>query len=263
MKFPGDLRRTPPFRLWLLTWVGLCGMMAVGGDTGVPTPKPGATVTGTFSNTRVQTNRLSYLLTVPKEYADDPNRRFPLVLFLHGSGERGTNVQLVAVHGPPKQAREGKAFPFVLVSPQCPPDQRWEPATLAALLDEVEKAVRIDTHREYVTGLSMGGYGAWALAAHYPERFAAIAPVCGGGERIDLLLGGRKTEAMKTLGIWAFHGAKDSVVPLEESQRMVAAFKKLGNTDVQLTVYPEADHDSWTRAYDEPEFYAWLLAHHR
>ncbi len=228
-----------------------------------PIPQPGGTVTGTFSNVRFQTNRLSYLLYLPKEYSAESTQRFPLVLFLHGSGERGTNVQLVAVHGPPKQTREGKTFPFVLVSPQCPPDQRWEPAVLAALLDEVEKGVRIDTHREYVTGLSMGGYGSWALAAHYPERFAAIAPICGGGERIDLILGGKKAAAMKTLGIWAFHGAKDSVVPLGESQRMVSAYEKLGNADVKLTVYPEADHDSWTQAYNEPEFYSWLLAHHR
>ena len=244
-------------------WVWLVGSVVFGQVSGVPALQPGATVTGTFLNVRAQTNRLSYLLFIPKEYADDSTRRFPLVLFLHGSGERGTNVQLVAVHGPPKQAREGKAFPFVLVSPQCPPDQRWEPAVLAALLDEVEKAVRIDTHREYVTGLSMGGYGAWALAARFPERFAAIAPICGGGERIDTILGGRKAEAMKTIGIWAFHGAKDSVVPLEESQRMVSAYEKLGNADVKLTVYPEANHDSWTQAYNEPEFYSWLLAHHR
>ncbi len=243
--------------------VWLVGTVVLGQVSGIPALQPGATVTATFSSVRAQTNRLSYLLTIPREYADDSTRRFPLVLFLHGSGERGTNVQLVAVHGPPKQAREGKSFPFVLVSPQCPPDQRWEPAVLAALLDEVEKAVRIDTHREYVTGLSMGGYGAWALAAHYPERFAAIAPVCGGGERIDIILGGRKAEAMKTLGIWAFHGAKDSVVPLEESQRMVSAYEKLGNAAVKLTVYPEANHDSWTQAYNEPELYSWLLAHHR
>jgi predicted peptidase len=244
-------------------WVLLLGTAALGQVSGVPVLQPGATVTGTFLSVRVQTNRLSYLLSIPKAYADDSTRRFPLVLFLHGSGERGTNVQLVAVHGPPKQVREGKDFPFVLISPQCPPDQRWEPVVLADLLDEVEKAVRIDTHREYVTGLSMGGTGTWALAAHYPERFAAIAPICGREVRIDTLLSGRNAEALKTLGIWAFHGAKDSVVPLKESQSMVSAYEKLGNADVKLTVYPEVDHDSWTQAYNEPEFYSWLLAHHR
>jgi predicted peptidase len=110
----------------------------------------------------------------------------------------------------------------------------------------------------------MGGYGTWDLGTAYPERFAAIAPVCGGGDFIRVLLATpQKRAALTSLGVWAFHGAKDSVVPLQESERMVSLLKKTGCSDVQLTVYPEANHDSWTETYNNPDFYAWLLKHRR
>jgi predicted peptidase len=112
--------------------------------------------------------------------------------------------------------------------------------------------------------LSMGGYGTWSLATKYPERFAAAVPICGGGGIIDVLLGERKkAAALKSLGVWAFHGGKDPVVPLEESERMVNALKKVGATDVKLTVFPEAGHDSWTEAYNTPELFDWMLQHSR
>ena len=110
----------------------------------------------------------------------------------------------------------------------------------------------------------MGGYGTWNLGLTYPEKFAAIVPICGGGEMITVMLTSReKTEALRTLGVWAFHGAKDPVVPLEESQRMVAALEKVGAEEVKLTVYPEAGHNSWTQAYNDPQLYQWLLQHQR
>jgi predicted peptidase len=115
-----------------------------------------------------------------------------------------------------------------------------------------------------LTGLSMGGYGAWSLGTMHPERFAALAPICGGGELISVLLSSRdKSQALNTIGIWAFHGAKDPVVPVEESRRMVDAVKRAGVKDVKLTVYPEAQHDSWTETYNNPELYRWLLEHQR
>jgi predicted peptidase len=130
-------------------------------------------------------------------------------------------------------------------------------------VDEVIKEQNIDSSRVYVIGLSMGGYGTWALAARYPDRFAAVAPICGGGETIGVLLADAKRKAaMKTLGIWAFHGAKDPVVKLEESERMIAAYKRIGS-DARLTVYPEAQHDSWTETYVNRELYTWLLSHSR
>jgi predicted peptidase len=124
--------------------------------------------------------------------------------------------------------------------------------------------MKVDTRRIYLTGLSMGGYGTWDLGLSHPERFAAIMPICGGGELLKILLAeGERKQALKTLGVWAFHGGKDPIVPLDESQRMVALLKKVGVQDVKLTVYPEAGHDSWTETYNNPEVYEWLLQHQR
>jgi predicted peptidase len=135
---------------------------------------------------------------------------------------------------------------------------------LLALLDNITAKYAVDTKRVYLTGLSMGGYGTWDLGLAYPERFAAIVPICGGGQVITVLLASdAKGQALKTLGVWAFHGGKDPVVPLEESQRMVDALKKAGVPDVKLTVYPEAQHDSWTETYKNPALYEWLLKHER
>lgn len=205
-----------------------------------------------------------YLLYLPKDYKAKGTNIWPLVLFLHGAGERGSDLRKVAVHGPPKLVKGGKEFPFILVSPQCPTNQVWSDETLLGLLDDVIKKFKVDTTRIYLTGLSMGGYGTWSLGVKHPERFAAIAPICGGGETINVLLSSRsKSAALKTLGVWAFHGAKDGVVKLEESQRMVAALKAAGVKEVELTVYPEAQHDSWTDTYSNEKLYEWLLKHQR
>jgi len=110
----------------------------------------------------------------------------------------------------------------------------------------------------------MGGYGTWRLGLAHPEKFAAIAPVCGGANLIEAILGvGGKGAALKNLPIWAFHGAKDAVVPPDESRRLVKALKKIGVKEIRLTVYPEANHDSWTETYNNPELYKWLLRHAR
>jgi predicted peptidase len=204
---------------------------------------------------------LRYLLFKPQGYEQE-NKKWPLMLFLHGAGERGTNLSAVAVHGPPKILKDRPDFPFVVISPQCPARQSWHTETLMALVDDAIKRYKVDPERVYLTGLSMGGFGSWALATAYPDRFAAVAPICGGGNVIDLLLPNR-TAAFKSLPIWAFHGAKDTTVKLEESQRMVEAFKRAGNENVKLTVYPEAEHDSWTETYKNEELYKWFLEHKR
>jgi predicted peptidase len=205
-----------------------------------------------------------YLLFLPKDYNAKLGKRWPLILFLHGAGERGTNVWLVAKHGPPKIVQQNPEFPFIVVSPQCLPDKIWSNETLISLLDDIVSEYAVDTNRVYLTGLSMGGYGAWELGLTYPERFAAIAPICGGGEFITpFLASGKKAEALKSLGVWAFHGAKDPVVPLRESERMVDLLKKIGVKEVKFTVYPDAEHDSWTQTYDNQELYDWFLKHSR
>ncbi len=219
-----------------------------------------------FKEKVTKTLALDYLLYLPKDYTKETKKTYPTILFLHGAGERGTNVNKVAVHGPPKLVKAGKDFPFIIISPQCPEGQVWSAETLNALLDDVEKTYRVDKTRVYLTGLSMGGYGTWSLGLGFPERFAALAPICGGGESITYILGSRdkvRGPILKTMPIWVFHGAKDPVVPLTESERMVEMLKKGGNQNVKLTVYPEAQHDSWTATYDNPELFEWFLKHKR
>ena len=205
-----------------------------------------------------------YLIYLPKDYNARSKTRWPLILFLHGAGERGTNLSKVAAHGPPKLVKQARDLPFIIVSPQCPAGQRWDNDVLLALLDEVEGKYNTDKSRVYLTGLSMGGYGTWSLGLSHPERFAAIAPICGGGDLIALLLADpKKAAVLKSLGVWAFHGGKDPVVPLAESERMIDTLKRTGCKDVELTVYPEAQHDSWTETYNNPRLYDWFLAHQR
>lgn len=217
-----------------------------------------------FERTVTRTLGAQYLLFTPKGYDAKGDKQWPLMLFLHGAGERGTNLQKVAVHGPPKMVKSRPDFPFIVVSPQCPNNEIWSNEALLALLDEVIAAHKVDTNRVYLTGLSMGGYGSWSLALQHPERFAAVAPICGGGNTIDALLASRKkAAALKSLPFWVFHGAKDPVVKVSESERMVKALKLAGVEEVELTVYPEADHDSWTETYKNEKLYEWFLKHER
>ncbi|MFO7614216.1 MAG: prolyl oligopeptidase family serine peptidase [Bacteroidales bacterium] len=193
-----------------------------------------------------------FLLYLPQGY-DTLDRSWPLLLFLHGSGERGELLELVKRNGPPKQIEEGRQFPFIVVSPQCPEDQRWETqiGVLDMLLQQMVEKYRVDTRRLYVTGLSMGGQGTWNLAFAYPDRFAAIVPICGWADP-------GRARLIRHLPAWVFHGAKDDVVPLEESQKMVDALKAHGSP-VKFTIYPEAGHDAWTEAYESEEMWEWLL----
>src|SRR5215475_8318264 len=172
---------------------------------------------------------INYLLFLPKGYDAKAQKSWPLILFLHGSGERGTDVWKVATHGPPKIVTSEPDFPFILVSPQCPEGRIWSNDELLPLLEEIIRKHAVDPDRVYLTGLSMGGYGTWNLGLSHPELFAAIVPICGGGEFISPFLSSiDKPEAFRNLGIWAFHGGKDPVVPLSETERMVDLTKKLG-----------------------------------
>jgi predicted peptidase len=216
----------------------------------------------TFKGRSTKRFELEYLLFLPQGYKEDKKKEWPLMLFLHGAGERGSDIAKVTVHGPPKIVKQRPDFPFILVSPQCPEGENWSDDALLGLLDEVIKEHRVDKSRVYLTGLSMGGYGTFSLGLKHPERFAAIAPICGGGDFLPILLPAPGKEAiLKRLPVWVFHGGKDVLVPLSESQRMVDALKHIGNERVKLTVYPEAGHDSWTEAYNNQELYDWLLQH--
>ncbi|HEX6289713.1 MAG TPA: alpha/beta fold hydrolase [Herpetosiphonaceae bacterium] len=212
----------------------------------------------TLEKTFVKTLRLSYLLHLPDGYRDDPQRRWPLILFLHGSGERGDHIEQVKRHGLPKILDQRPDFPAIVVSPQCRRDSAWvvEIEALDALFEEITSAYAVDHDRIYLTGLSMGGYGAWHYAALHPDRFAALVPICGGG----LWFVGFPDKAciLKDVPTWVFHGAQDEVVLLSESQVLVDALQACGG-NVRFTVYPDAGHDSWTPAYNDPELYEWLF----
>ncbi len=214
-----------------------------------------------FSRERPQVLAADYLLFLPQGYATNSTKRWPLILFLHGAGERGTDIWLVAKHGPPKVDTTKTNFPFIVVSPQCPAGKIWSNDLLLALLDEIETKYAVDPQRVYLTGLSMGGFGTWSLGLSHPEKFAAIAPICGGGDFITPLLADKAK--LTTLPIWAFHGAKDPTVPLAESERMVNHMKQLGVQEMKFTIYPEAQHDCWTQTYAQPELFDWFLQHSR
>lgn len=207
--------------------------------------------------TRVVTKTIQcqYLLYLPRGYTAAAAERWPLLLFLHGAGERGEDLELVKKHGPPKLIEQGRDLPFIVVSPQCPVGEWWSPDVLMTLLDEVCEQHRVDETRLYLTGLSMGGYGTWKLALSHPDRFAAIVPICGGGNP-------HLCVRLRGVPVWVFHGAKDGVVPVRESEVMVTALERAGGTP-KLTVYPDAQHDSWTATYENPELYEWLLRHRR
>ena len=179
--------------------------------------------------------RLGYLVHLPTGYGDDPEKKWPLIFFLHGRGERGDDLELLKKHGIAKVV---------------------EVDALNALLDEVLDKYNVDEDRVYLTGLSMGGSGSWHLVAAHPDRFAAVAPICGGyGDPLAAPL-------IKDVPIWVFHGARDTTVALARSQSMVDALKAVGG-NVRFTVYPDAEHDSWTQTYDNPELYEWFLQHRR
>lgn len=217
--------------------------------------QPGTQESKFLDRQYVKNIKLNYLLYLPAEYEKDTAKRWPLMLFLHGSGESGSDVEKVKVHGPPKLLAAGKQFPFIVVSPQAPRAGGWDNLALLTLLDEIGEKYRVDPDRVYLTGLSMGGFGTWSLASEFPERFAAIAPICGGGNP-------RSARRLRNMPTWVFHGAKDPTVPLSQSQMMVDALKALGS-DVKFTVYPEAGHDSWTETYNNPELYEWFLSQKR
>jgi predicted peptidase len=198
-----------------------------------------------------------YLEYLPEGYDADQTKHWPLIVFLHGSGERGDKLELLKKHGPPKLIAAGQNFPAVIVSLQCPSGQIWNPHGVHALTQSVIKSRRVDVDRVYLTGLSMGGFGTWETAMEYPDTYAALIPICGGaGVRFVM------AERIKHIPEWIFHGEKDPTVDPAFSKRMNDVLSKLG-APVKLTLYPEAKHDSWTATYDNSEVWKWLFEQKR
>jgi len=206
-----------------------------------------------------RTESCRYLLILPQGYGQG-QRKWPMIMFLHGAGRRPDNLSKIWIPMPPRVREIKKDFGFIVLYPQCPRDTAgkytpWPKELLAALLDDIESSYRVDTERVYLTGISMGGSGTWSLACAYPDRFAAIAPICGLTEPSE----GCK---LKDVPVWAFHGARDEVIAASESEEMVEAVKACGG-DARLTVYPDAGHDAWTATYRNKQVYDWFLEHSR
>lgn len=195
-----------------------------------------------------------YLLYLPPAYAADPAAPWPLLVMLHGSGAVGRPMNSMSLAGPGLQIEQGRDFPAVVVSPQSD-IYNWEPVALAAFIDDIANLYRIDRDRIYVTGMSMGGYGTWNLATTYPDRYAAIAPVCGGGNP-------SVAHRLRDVPVWAFHGALDPTVPLARSQEMIDGIRAAGG-EPRFTIYPAAGHDAWTPAYADDGLCAWMFAQNR
>jgi predicted peptidase len=197
---------------------------------------------------------LGYLLYFPSGYDMGNDKKWPLLLFLHGAGERGEDQELVKRHAIPKMIAEGMEFPFIIAAPQCPADSYWDAHLdeIDELVKELESCYQIDSNRMYLTGISMGGFGAFDFAMTYPDRFAAVVPVCGGASYPEL------AELIKDVPVWVFHGAKDEAVPIEESKKVVEVLKGC-NGNVRFTIYPENGHDVCSLAYQNEELFSWLL----
>jgi len=200
---------------------------------------------------------LKYYLYYPENYFSSPNENFGLLLFLHGGGESGRDVKEIKETGPPKLLVEGKQFPFLILAPQNPHEKKWwNTQAVIQLLDSVVDSNRVDKKRIYLTGLSRGGSAAWELATQYPEKFAALAVVCGMAPLpyahwID-----------KDLPIWVFHGDQDEVIDVEESDQMVKKLKEMGY-QVQYTRYKGVGHNVWDRAYTTDSLYTWMAKQKR
>ncbi|NNG22345.1 prolyl oligopeptidase family serine peptidase [Telluria aromaticivorans] len=199
--------------------------------------------------------KVNYLTFLPKSYSAK-GEKVPLIVFLHGSGERGSDLDKVKAWGPPAIVEKDPDFPFMVVSPQIPEGQWWDTYLLKSMLDDVLKRYNVDPKRVYLTGISMGGYGAWDLAIKHPDYFAAVAPICGGGIA-------RMAGRLKDVPVWAFHGLKDEAVPEAESARMVDALRAQGGK-VKYTVLPEAGHiEAWVHAYGEAGLFDWFAQQRR
>jgi predicted peptidase len=199
-----------------------------------------------------------YEVFVP--YNFDAKKAYPVILFLHGAGESGSDgkAQIGVGLGPYIKMRE-KNFPCIAVFPQSH-EQTWEAGSkdakrAMAILTEIEKSYKTDRDRVYLTGLSMGGFGTWSLAEAYPQRWAAIVPICGGGNPKDVA-------KIKDIPCWCFHGDADKIVPVKKSREMIDALKNLGALP-RYTEYKGVDHNSWDRAYTSRQLYEWLLKQKR
>jgi predicted peptidase len=243
-------------RFWVVAAFAAISLPSIA-DAKKAAPPPPA-VEGQTVQAPVAEGGLPYLLFVPKGYNTSGSERWPLVIFLHGSGERGTDIEVVKKHGPPMLVEKNPARPFIVISPQLPPQSdtvgwAWPIPPLEELLDHALKTWRIDPSRVYLTGLSLGGIGTWEWGTKHPQRFAALAPVAAFGDY-------SKACGAKDVPVWVFHGDRDDAVDTRGDFEMFDALKRCkSNPAPRLTIYPNTDHWSWVPAYNDPALWMWML----
>lgn len=199
---------------------------------------------------RQATHALDYYLYLPEGY--ETRADWPLVVFLHGGGEAGTDLTRVLRHGPPAMIAKGRDFPFVLLAPQSPyPDRMWDDEAVMTLIDEATASLAVDADRVVVTGLSRGGMATWRLGMQHPDRFAGLVPIAGGGLPVYAF-------RLKDVPVWAFYGAKDEAVALDDARRVADRLRREGG-NIAITVYPDAGHaETWEAAYADTRLWAWI-----
>ncbi len=243
--------------LWLtgplLVYLALTGCQAAG-PRGLTKVDAGV-YRGELETVAQKPVELEYLLYEPAGARADDGP-WPLILFLHGAGERGDDLNQVRTQGLPAKIERDGPLPALVAAPQCPAGGWWRPVELKALLDHLLTTQPVDRDRVYLTGLSMGGTGTWLLAAECPEMFAALAPVCGRTLRL-------RAAPIADLPIWVVHGDADPVVHVRNSELMVEYLASAGAERLKFTKVPGGTHDVWTDFYADPQFYEWLFAQRR
>ncbi len=201
---------------------------------------------------------LQYMLVLPADYSR-MDRAWPMILFLHGGSGRGQNLDLVKSYGPPLIAEEQKNFPFVVLAPQCPEGEYWTTKAdiLAALLDDVLKRYQIDPDRVYLTGTSMGGNGTWNLVCQHPEYFAAVTPMAAIPSIPNIW-----NKRLISMPIWAFHGDKDTICPIETDEAMINALRAHGASP-RFTILQGKGHYIGEDMYKNQDLYDWFLTNTR
>ncbi|MEN8188120.1 MAG: alpha/beta hydrolase-fold protein [Bacteroidota bacterium] len=200
-----------------------------------------------------------YISYTPKEYNKNQTKKWPLIIYLHGGSSRGNDTTKLYSNGIPDQIWRGREFPFVIISPQCPINQRWSTDNwFENFYKEITTDFRIDTNKVYLTGVSLGGSGTWYLAMKHPEKFAAIAPVSGFTRHMDYIK--KNTDKLNDLPIWTFHGKIDKIVEFEDTEWVVKQLREK-NKEIKFTIEPNVGHWMDWVVYKEEYLYKWFLKH--
>jgi dienelactone hydrolase len=217
--------------------------------------------TKTYQNSQLQRFGKGYMVYLPEDYQQNSDKDWPLLFFLHGAGDRGDNVFLLAKASPFMYIREKGAQPFIIAAPILNKNQSYSSFPdeyLDGVLEEIRAEYRVDAKRIYLTGLSMGGEATWRFALHQPDTFAAVAPLCAFLDQSNLPL----VKNIKDVPVWAIHGSNDTVIRPSWGQQPVDALKNAGG-NVRFTILPDHDHDVWTDTYSDPAFYEWFLQYQK